>query len=71
MGDDAEGDGDAGEEEDKNGNKVSKKKPKYSKEEMKKIKDEIKEGMISAAQAAGAGNTPAEVATYDKRTYRT
>jgi len=61
MGNDAEGDGDAGEEEDKNGNKVSKKKPKFSKEEMKKIKDEIKEGMLSAAQAAGAGNTPAEV----------
>ena len=61
MGNDAEGDGDAGEETDKNGNKVSKKKPKFSKEEMKKIKDEIKEGMLSAAQAAGAGNTPAEV----------
>lgn len=56
-----EGDGDAGEEQDKNGNNVSKKKPKYSKEEMRKIKDEIKEGMLSAAQAAGAGNTPAEI----------
>ena len=56
-----EGDGDAGEEKDANGNNVSKKKPKYSKEEMRKIKDEIKEGMLSAAQAAGAGNTPAEV----------
>ena len=52
-----EGDGDAGEEKDANGNNVSKKKPKYSKEEMRKIKDEIKEGMLSAAQAAGAGNT--------------
>ena len=61
MGDDADGKGDAGEEEDKNGNKVSKKKPKFSKDEMRKIKDEIKEGMLSAAQAAGAGNTPAEV----------
>ena len=61
MGDDANGKGDAGEEEDKNGNKVSKKKPKFSKDEMRKIKDEIKEGMLSAAQAAGAGNTPAEV----------
>ena len=50
-----------GEGKDGNGNNVSKKKPKYSKEEIKKIKDEIKEGMMSAAQAAGAGNTPAEV----------
>ena len=25
---------------------------------MRKIKDEIQEGMLSAAQAAGAGNTP-------------
>ena len=56
-----DGDGDAGEEQDTNGNNVSKKKPKYSKEEMRKIKDEIKEGMLSAAQAAGAGNTPAEI----------
>ena len=54
-------DGDAGEEKDANGNSVSKKKPKYSKEEAQKIKDEIKEGMMSAAQAAGAGNTPGEV----------
>jgi predicted metal-dependent peptidase len=36
-------------------------RPTYSKEELKKIRDEIKENMISAAQAAGAGNTPAEV----------
>ena len=57
-------DGDAqgnGEAKDGNGNAVSKKKPKYSKEEIKKIKDEIKEGMMSAAQAAGAGNTPGEI----------
>jgi predicted metal-dependent peptidase len=61
---DSEGDGsgEEGEEEkDANGNNVSKKRPKYSKEEMKKIKDEIKEGMMQAAQAAGAGNTPGEV----------
>jgi len=56
----------AGETQDANGNKVSKNKPKYSKEEMKKIKDEIKESMISAAQAAGAGNTPKEVARMIK-----
>lgn len=47
---------------DKNGNNVSKGKPKYSKEEIDKIKDNIKEGMIQAAQSAGAGNVPAEVA---------
>ena len=36
-------------------------KPSYSKEELKKIRDEIKENMLGAAQAAGAGNLPAEV----------
>ena len=67
--DDANGDGESeeGEEEkDSNGNNVSKKRPKYSKEELKKIKDEIKEGMMTAAQAAGAGNTPGEVARMIK-----
>ena len=60
--DDGDGNGDEGEEEkDANGNNVSKKRPKYSKEELKKIKDEIKEGMMAAAQAAGAGNTPGEI----------
>ncbi|MGY8866501.1 MAG: vWA domain-containing protein [Methylophagaceae bacterium] len=42
-------------------NKESKSQPVYSKEDLKKIKDEIKENMISAAQSAGAGNTPGEV----------
>jgi predicted metal-dependent peptidase len=37
-------------------------RPSYSKEELKKIRDEIREAAITAAQAAGAGNTPAEVA---------
>jgi predicted metal-dependent peptidase len=60
--DDGDGGSEEGEEEkDSNGNNVSKKRPKYSKEEMKKIKDEIKEGMMTAAQAAGAGNTPGEI----------
>ena len=60
--DDGESDGESGEEEkDVNGNNVSKKRPKFSKEEMAKIKDEIKEGMMTAAQAAGAGNTPGEI----------
>ena len=36
-------------------------RPTYTKEELKKIRDEVKENMLSSAQAAGAGNTPAEV----------
>ena len=36
-------------------------RPQYSKDELKKIRDEIKEAMMTAAQAAGAGNTPAEI----------
>jgi predicted metal-dependent peptidase len=58
---DEDGTGDAGEGKDANGNGVSKKKPTYSKEQIKQIKDEIKEGMMQAAQAAGAGNTPGEI----------
>jgi len=52
-GDDEDGDG---KEKDGKG-----KRPKYSKEELRKIRDEIKEGMISAAQSAGAGNVPGEI----------
>jgi predicted metal-dependent peptidase len=36
-------------------------RPQYSKDELKKIRDEVKEAMMTAAQAAGAGNTPAEI----------
>ncbi len=36
-------------------------RPTYTKEELGKIRDEIKENMISAAQAAGAGNVPGEI----------
>lgn len=36
-------------------------KPSYSKEELKQIRDEIREATMAAAQAAGAGNTPANV----------
>jgi len=64
MDGDEEGDGGSdndNETEDSNGNNVSKKRPKYSKDEMKKIKDEIKENVLSAAQSAGAGNTPAAI----------
>ena len=35
--------------------------PGYSKEELKQIRDEIREATIAAAQAAGAGNTPASI----------
>ena len=57
-GDDGEGESEG---KDSNGNTVSKRKPKFSDEELKQIKDEIKESMISAAQSAGAGNTPAGI----------
>ena len=36
-------------------------RPSYSKEELKQIRDEIREATMQAAQAAGAGNTPASV----------
>lgn len=53
---DGDGDGD-----DKDGKSGKGKRPSYSKEELQKIRDEIKEAMIQAANAAGAGNTPAGV----------
>jgi len=40
--------------------------PTYSKDELKKIRDEIREATVSAAQAAGAGNTPASIARMIK-----
>lgn len=40
--------------------------PQYSKEELKQIRDEIREATMQAAQAAGAGNTPANVARMIK-----
>ena len=52
--------GGGGDKDDKD-NKNKKKGPTYSKEEMEQIKNEIKESMMSAAQAAGAGNCPAEI----------
>ena len=39
---------------------------KLTPEEIKTIKDEIKEGMLQAAQAAGAGNVPGEIARMIK-----
>lgn len=56
-------DSDSVEGEGKNGGKG---KPKYSKKEMKKIRDEIRDGMLSAAQTAGSGNTPSEVSRLIK-----
>jgi predicted metal-dependent peptidase len=41
---------------DSNGNK-----PSYTKEELKAIRDEIREATMQAAQAAGVGNTPANI----------
>jgi predicted metal-dependent peptidase len=43
-------------EKDSSGNR-----PSYSKDELKKIRDEMREATMQAAQAAGAGNTPANV----------
>ena len=56
-------DGDEGSGQGKDGQEKSKgNRPTYSKDELKQIQDEIKEGMIQAAQSAGAGNTPGEIA---------
>jgi len=55
------GDGDGnGQDGDGNG------RPRYSKEELKQIRDEIREATIQAANAAGAGNTPANIARMIK-----
>lgn len=54
---DLDGDGEPSDEDGKDG----KGRPKFSREEMQKIRDEVKEAMLSAAQAAGAGNTPGEI----------
>jgi predicted metal-dependent peptidase len=40
--------------------------PSYTKEELKQIRDEMREAVMQAAQAAGAGNTPASVARMIK-----
>ena len=47
---------------EKNGNG----RPAYSKDELKQIRDEIREATMQAANAAGAGNTPAGVARMIK-----
>ena len=41
-------------------------RPKYSKDELKQIRDEIREATMQAANAAGAGNVPANVARMIK-----
>jgi len=66
WGSDGDEEGEGEETTDKNGNKISKKRPKLSEEDMRQIKDEVKEGMLSAAQSAGAGNVPAGVARMIK-----
>lgn len=43
-------------DKDPNGNR-----PSYTKDELKQIRDEMREATMAAAQAAGAGNTPASV----------
>lgn len=52
---------DWGDENGNNGNK-----PQYSKEELKKIRDEMREAIMQAAQAAGAGQVPANIARMIK-----
>jgi predicted metal-dependent peptidase len=56
-----DGDGDEGDGDGEGGNKIGKGRPTLSKEERDAIRDEIKGAVISAAQAAGAGNVPAGV----------
>ena len=41
-------------------------RPTYTKEELRQIRDEIREATMQAAQAAGAGNTPASIARMIK-----
>jgi predicted metal-dependent peptidase len=41
-------------------------RPRYTKEELKQIRDEIREATMQAANAAGAGNTPANIARMIK-----
>jgi predicted metal-dependent peptidase len=51
---------------DQDGDEDGKGRPKLSKEDLKQIRDEIREATMQAAQAAGAGNTPASVARMIK-----
>ena len=48
---------------DNNGNPNQ---PQYSKDELRKIRDEIRDAVMQAASAAGAGNTPANIARMIK-----
>jgi len=67
---DWEGDGEKDKGQGKNGKDEEGKgkgsRPSYTKEELRKIRDEIKESMINAAQSAGAGNVPGEIARMIK-----
>ena len=62
---DEDGDG-KGDSDSEDGSEGKGGRPSYSKDELAKIRDEIKENMMSAAQAAGAGNVPGEVARMIK-----
>lgn len=60
--DDDEKDGKGqGEGKDKDGKGQGKGRPKLTDEEKRQIKEEMKEAVMSAAQAAGAGNVPANI----------
>jgi len=52
---------DSEEGEEGNDGKPGAGRPKYSKDELEQIRNDVKDGMMQAAQSAGAGNTPAEV----------
>lgn len=41
-------------------------RPQYTKEQLQSIRDQVIEGVVQASQAAGAGNTPAEIARMIK-----
>lgn len=53
--------GDDGDDDSSNNNNGKGNRPKFTKEELRQIQDELKEAVMQAAQAAGAGNTPAAV----------
>lgn len=63
---DEEGEGEGGGDQDGDKEGKGKGRPKLTAEEKKQIRDEIKEAMVAAAQSAGAGRVPADVARLIK-----
>lgn len=57
-----DGEGDTGDSSDGEGENSKSSRPTLTEEEKKQIRDEIREAMISAANSAGAGKTPASIA---------